>query len=178
MSSCRALSTTMAECMLFLSLNALLLMLSIMLEKILFLQAGALSKMLTLGMEVGHVNQANQANNMYLFPGIKMGTLLSGAHLISDGMSQAASECIQDITAEVGAAIVRAVVAEELAEGRCDVGPRELRRRRWNMSNATCGFQFTALLFMRNKVPIISVCARRIFFYKHRPNVLQPFKYS
>ncbi|KAF5951305.1 hypothetical protein HYC85_009249 [Camellia sinensis] len=58
---------------------------------------------------------------------IKMGTLLSGAHLISDGMSQAASECIQDITAEVGAAIVRAIVAEELAEGRCDVGPRELR---------------------------------------------------
>ncbi|KAL7233927.1 hypothetical protein ACSBR1_017519 [Camellia fascicularis] len=78
-----------------------------------------------MGMEVGHVNQAN---NMYLFPGIKMGTLLSGAHLISDGMSQAASECIRDITAEVGAAVVRATVAEELAEGRCDVGPRELRK--------------------------------------------------
>ncbi|KAL7204065.1 hypothetical protein ACSBR2_017181 [Camellia fascicularis] len=78
---------------------------------------------LGMGMEVGHVNQAN---NMYLFPGIKMGTLLSGAHLISDGMSQAASECIQDITTEVGATIVRAAVAEELAEGCCDVGPREL----------------------------------------------------
>ncbi|CAL5331551.1 NAD-dependent malic enzyme 59 kDa isoform, mitochondrial-like [Camellia sinensis] len=96
--------------------------------------------------KVGHVNQAN---NMYLFPGIGMGALLSGARLISDGMLQAASEClasyitdeeiqsgilypptrsIRDITAEVGAAVVQAAVAEELAEGRCDVGPRELRQ--------------------------------------------------
>ncbi|KAF5951295.1 hypothetical protein HYC85_009239 [Camellia sinensis] len=44
---------------------------------------------LGMGTEVGHVNQAN---NMYLFPGIKMGTLLSGADLISDGMSQEASD--------------------------------------------------------------------------------------
>ncbi|CAL5331149.1 unnamed protein product [Camellia sinensis] len=36
--------------------------------------------------KVGHVKQAN---NMYLFPRIRMGALLSGAHLISDGMSQA-----------------------------------------------------------------------------------------
>ncbi|KAI7993674.1 hypothetical protein LOK49_LG11G00728 [Camellia lanceoleosa] len=41
--------------------------------------------------KVGHVNQAN---NMYLFPGIGMGALLSGARLISDGMSQAVSECL------------------------------------------------------------------------------------
>ncbi|KAK9273740.1 hypothetical protein L1049_018550 [Liquidambar formosana] len=94
--------------------------------------------------KVGHVNQAN---NMYLFPGIGLGTLLSGAHLISDGMLQAAAEClasymtddeiqkgilypsidsIREITAEVGAAVVRAAVAEELAEGHGDVGPREL----------------------------------------------------
>ncbi|CAL5331159.1 unnamed protein product [Camellia sinensis] len=94
--------------------------------------------------KVGHVKQAN---SMYLFPRIGMGALLSGAHLISDGMSQAV-EClasyiteeeirsdilyppmrsIQDITAEVRAAVVRAVVVEELAERRCDVRPRELR---------------------------------------------------
>ncbi|KAF8413134.1 hypothetical protein HHK36_001110 [Tetracentron sinense] len=94
--------------------------------------------------KVGHVNQAN---NMYLFPGIGLGTLLSGAHYISDGMLQAASEClasymtdeevqngilypsiasIRHITTEVGAAVVRAAVAEELAEGHGDVGPREL----------------------------------------------------
>ncbi|CAL5331030.1 unnamed protein product [Camellia sinensis] len=73
--------------------------------------------------KVGHVNQAN---NMYLFPGLEWEALLSGARLILDGMLQAASEC--DITVEVRAAIVRAAVAEELAEGRCDVGPRELRQ--------------------------------------------------
>lgn len=33
---------------------------------------------------------------------------------------------IRDITAEVGASVLRAAVAEELAEGHGDVGPREL----------------------------------------------------
>lgn len=33
---------------------------------------------------------------------------------------------IRHITARVGAAVVRAAVAEDLAEGCCDVGPREL----------------------------------------------------
>ncbi|KAI5647280.1 hypothetical protein M9H77_33285 [Catharanthus roseus] len=94
--------------------------------------------------KVGHVNQAN---NMYLFPGIGLGALLSGARIITDGMLQAAAEClasymtdgeilkgilypsinsIRDITAEVGAAVVRAAVAEELAEGHHEVGPKEL----------------------------------------------------
>ncbi|XP_008232779.1 PREDICTED: NAD-dependent malic enzyme 2, mitochondrial isoform X3 [Prunus mume] len=94
--------------------------------------------------KVGHVNQAN---NMYLFPGIGLGALLAGARLISDGMLQAASEClasyitdedirkgilypsihsIRHLTVEVGAAVLRAAVAEELAEGHCDVGPKEL----------------------------------------------------
>ncbi|KAG8653608.1 hypothetical protein MANES_05G037900v8 [Manihot esculenta] len=94
--------------------------------------------------KVGHVNQAN---NMYLFPGIGLGTLLSGARFITDEMLQAAAEClasyitdeeiqkgklypsvssIRCITAEVGAAVLRAAVAEGLAEGHGDVGPREL----------------------------------------------------
>ncbi|GJM91152.1 hypothetical protein PR202_ga07499 [Eleusine coracana subsp. coracana] len=96
----------------------------------------------------GRTGYANQANNMYLFPGIGLGALLSGARHISDGMLQGAAEClasyitddeirkgilfpsvssIRHITARVGAAVVRAAVAEDLAEGSCDVGPRELR---------------------------------------------------
>ncbi|KAJ4726986.1 Malic enzyme [Melia azedarach] len=95
--------------------------------------------------KIGHVNQAN---NMYLFPGIGLGSLLSGAHYITDGMLQSAAEClasymsdeevrngilypsinsIRDITAEVGAAVLRAAVAEDLAEGHGEVGPRDLR---------------------------------------------------
>ncbi|RWR91916.1 Malic oxidoreductase [Cinnamomum micranthum f. kanehirae] len=73
--------------------------------------------------KTGHVNQAN---NMYLFPGIGLGALLSGAHFITDGMLQAAAKCIRHITTEVGAAVVQAAVAEELAEGHCDVGAKEL----------------------------------------------------
>lgn len=34
---------------------------------------------------------------------------------------------IRDITAEVGAAVLRAAVAEDLAEGHGNVGPRELK---------------------------------------------------
>ncbi|KAF3441298.1 hypothetical protein FNV43_RR15211 [Rhamnella rubrinervis] len=95
----------------------------------------------------GKIGYVNQANNMYLFPGIGLGALLSGARFITDGMLQAAAEClasyitdediqkgilypsirsIRHITAEVGAAVLRAAVAEELAEGHGDVGPREL----------------------------------------------------
>ncbi|XP_061339896.1 NAD-dependent malic enzyme 2, mitochondrial-like isoform X2 [Gastrolobium bilobum] len=94
--------------------------------------------------KVGHVNQAN---NMYLFPGIGLGTLLSGARHITDGMLQAAAEClasymteediqkgilypstdcIRNVTVEVGAAVLRAAVAENLAEGHGDVGGKEL----------------------------------------------------
>ncbi|XP_074279899.1 NAD-dependent malic enzyme 59 kDa isoform, mitochondrial [Silene latifolia] len=95
--------------------------------------------------KVGHVNQAN---NMYLFPGIGLGALLSGARLITDDMLQAAAEClasyitddeiqrgilypsvgsIRDITAEVAAAVLREAVIEDLAEGHGEVGPRELK---------------------------------------------------
>ncbi|KAI0499338.1 hypothetical protein KFK09_020241 [Dendrobium nobile] len=96
----------------------------------------------------GKVGYVNQANNMYLFPGIGLGALLSGARLISDGMLQAAAEClasymtedeiqrgilfpsissIRHITTHVGAAVVRAAIAEELAEGCGDVGLKELK---------------------------------------------------
>ncbi|MQM08508.1 hypothetical protein Taro_041368 [Colocasia esculenta] len=79
---------------------------------------------------------------------IGLGALLSGARHISDGMLQEAAEClasyitdeeieksiifpsissIRHITTEVGAAVIRAAVAEKLAEGHGDVGPKELR---------------------------------------------------
>ncbi|XP_039139780.1 LOW QUALITY PROTEIN: NAD-dependent malic enzyme 59 kDa isoform, mitochondrial [Dioscorea cayenensis subsp. rotundata] len=95
----------------------------------------------------GKMGFVNQANNMYLFPGIGLGALLSGARLISDGMLQAAAEClasyitdgdiqkgilfpsissIRHITTQVGAAVIRAAIAEELAEGHGDVDHKEL----------------------------------------------------
>ncbi|VFQ74762.1 unnamed protein product [Cuscuta campestris] len=96
----------------------------------------------------GKTGFVNQANNMYLFPGIGLGALLSGARIISDTMLEAAAERlasymsdeevkqgllypsinnIRDITAEVGAAVLRAAVAEELAEGHGEMGPKELQ---------------------------------------------------
>ncbi|XP_022897061.1 NAD-dependent malic enzyme 59 kDa isoform, mitochondrial isoform X2 [Olea europaea var. sylvestris] len=98
-------------------------------------------------LENGKVGHVNQANNMYLFPGIGLGALLSGSRIITDGMLQAAAEClasyitdeeiqrgvlypsidsIRDITAEVGAAVLRTAVVEEVAEGHGEVGSREL----------------------------------------------------
>ncbi|GJM91154.1 hypothetical protein PR202_ga07501 [Eleusine coracana subsp. coracana] len=95
----------------------------------------------------GKTGYANQANNMYLFPGIGLGALLSGARNISDEMLQAAAESlasyitdeeigkgilfpsvssIRPITARVGAAVVRAAIHEDLAEGTADMGPKEL----------------------------------------------------
>ncbi|XP_074591960.1 NAD-dependent malic enzyme 59 kDa isoform, mitochondrial [Curcuma longa] len=95
----------------------------------------------------GKVGYVNQANNMYLFPGIGLGALLSGAKHISDGMLQAAAEClasyitdediqkgiifpsissIRHITTQVGAAVVHTAVAEGLAEGHGDASINEL----------------------------------------------------
>ncbi|VFQ75825.1 unnamed protein product [Cuscuta campestris] len=86
----------------------------------------------------GHVGHCNQANNMFLFPGIGLGTLLSGSRIVSDGMLQAAAERlasymteddvqkgiiypsisrIRDITKEVAAAVIKEAIDEGLAEG-------------------------------------------------------------
>ncbi|KAL5196504.1 hypothetical protein ABZP36_000016 [Zizania latifolia] len=46
----------------------------------------------------GKIGHSNQGNNMYLFPGIGLGTLLSGARVISDGMLQAAAERKKPLT--------------------------------------------------------------------------------
>ncbi|KMZ64084.1 NAD-dependent malic enzyme 62 kDa isoform, mitochondrial, partial [Zostera marina] len=97
----------------------------------------------------GKIGHCNQGNNMYLFPGIGLGTLLSGARVVSDGMLQAASEClaaymkedevlngiiypsissIRDITAEIAVAVIREALAEDLAEGYRGMDPRELQK--------------------------------------------------
>ncbi|KAJ6404791.1 hypothetical protein OIU84_012876 [Salix udensis] len=97
----------------------------------------------------GHIGHCNQGNNMYLFPGIGLGTLLSGSRIISDGMLQAAAEClaaymteeevlkgiiypstsrIRDITKEVAAAVVKEAIEEDLAEGYREMDARELRK--------------------------------------------------
>ncbi|XP_054783036.1 NAD-dependent malic enzyme 62 kDa isoform, mitochondrial isoform X2 [Prosopis cineraria] len=97
----------------------------------------------------GHVGHCNQGNNMYLFPGIGLGTLLSGARIISDGMLQAAAEClaaymseeevvhgiiyppiprIRDITKEIATAVIMEAVEEELAEGYRNMDARDLAK--------------------------------------------------
>ncbi|PKU70225.1 NAD-dependent malic enzyme 1, mitochondrial [Dendrobium catenatum] len=97
----------------------------------------------------GKIGHCNQGNNMYLFPGIGLGTLLSGARVISDGMLQAAAEClaaymkeedvlngiiyppissIREITQEVATAVIREAVAQYLAEGRPGMDTRDLER--------------------------------------------------
>ncbi|KAL9255761.1 NAD-dependent malic enzyme 62 kDa isoform, mitochondrial-like protein [Drosera capensis] len=97
----------------------------------------------------GKIGHSNQGNNMYLFPGIGLGTLLSGARIISDGMLQAASERlaaymtaeevlngiifppisrIRDITKEVATAVVKEAIEEDLAEGYRHMDARELRK--------------------------------------------------
>ncbi|KAL0308716.1 UNVERIFIED_CONTAM: NAD-dependent malic enzyme isoform, mitochondrial [Sesamum radiatum] len=97
----------------------------------------------------GHVGHCNQANNMFLFPGIGLGTLLSGSKIVSDGMLQAAAEClaaymteeevlhgiiypsisrIRDITKEVAAAVIEEAIEEDLAEGYREMDARELQK--------------------------------------------------
>ncbi|KAL7125976.1 hypothetical protein ABFS83_14G153700 [Erythranthe nasuta] len=97
----------------------------------------------------GHVGHCNQANNMFLFPGIGLGTLLSGSKIVSDGMLQAAAEClaaymteeevlqgivypsisrIRDITKEVATAVIKEAIEEDLAEGYRDMDARELQK--------------------------------------------------
>ncbi|GAB4844247.1 hypothetical protein Ancab_037611 [Ancistrocladus abbreviatus] len=97
----------------------------------------------------GKIGHCNQGNNMYLFPGIGLGTLLSGSRTISDGMLQAAAEClaaymtqeevhngiiypstsrIRDITKEVATAVIKEAVKEDLAEGYRGMDARELQK--------------------------------------------------
>ncbi|XP_071718484.1 NAD-dependent malic enzyme, mitochondrial-like [Rutidosis leptorrhynchoides] len=97
----------------------------------------------------GDIGYSNQGNNMYLFPGIGLGTLLSGARIISDGMLQAAAEClaesmtedevlkgiifppisrIRDITKAVAAAVISEAIEEKLAEGYREMSYRDLKR--------------------------------------------------
>ncbi|GBG73855.1 hypothetical protein CBR_g17566 [Chara braunii] len=96
----------------------------------------------------GSTGKANQGNNMYLFPGIGLGTCLAGSRLVTDGMLHAAAERlasmmsaedvakgiifppvtqIRDVAKEVGAAVVKAAVDEDLAEGTWNADARDLR---------------------------------------------------
>ncbi|CAL5382490.1 unnamed protein product [Camellia sinensis] len=90
-------------------------------ENIVF-ASGSPFKNIDLG--TGKVGHVKQANNMYLFPRLDWDGSSSLRCSFDFRWNVASSlNVIRDITAEVGAAVVRAVVVEELAEGCCDVGP-------------------------------------------------------
>ncbi|CAM6010830.1 unnamed protein product [Sphagnum balticum] len=97
----------------------------------------------------GKIGHSNQGNNMYFFPGIGLGTLLSGARHVTDGMLHSAAEClaacmsdehlqegiifppiprIREITAKVAAAVVKEAVKEDNSEGYRETNARELRQ--------------------------------------------------
>jgi len=78
---------------------------------------------------------ANQANNMYVFPGLGLGTVISGARIITDGMLMAAAEAvasypsdeesargvifpglseIREVSAQVALATIKQALAEDL----------------------------------------------------------------
>ncbi|KAF3562706.1 hypothetical protein DY000_02011870 [Brassica cretica] len=97
----------------------------------------------------GHVGHCNQGNNMYLFPGIGLGVLLSGTPIVSDGMLQAAAEClaaymseeevlkgiiyppisrIRDITKRIAAAVIKEAIEEDLVGGYREMEARELQK--------------------------------------------------
>lgn len=76
-------------------------------------------------------------------------------------------ECsIRHITAEVGAAVMRAAVAEELAEGHGDTGPRELQHMskvRSLLSNSTVkthSFSIISLARLGTLVVIEKACKK------------------
>ncbi|KAI4328755.1 hypothetical protein L6164_021087 [Bauhinia variegata] len=134
----------------------------------------------------GRMGHVNQANNMYLFPGIGLGTLLSGARLITDGMLNAASEClasymtdediqkgilypsvdsIRDLTAEIGAAVLREAVAEGIAEGHCNLGPRELEQM--SKSHLICQI----LCYVQLKEESVEYVRGKMWFPEYSPLV-------
>ncbi|CAL5382466.1 unnamed protein product [Camellia sinensis] len=84
--------------------------------------------------------------------GLEWEALLSGALLILDGMLQAVSECLASFITdeEIQSGIFvssykKSAVAEELAEGRCDVGPRELRQMSKGGDGGICQTQHVTI---------------------------------
>ncbi|CAL5340408.1 unnamed protein product [Camellia sinensis] len=103
----------------------------------------------------GHIGHCNQGNNMYLFPGVGLGTLLSGSRIISDGMLQAAAEWrrIRDITKEVAAAVIKEAIEEDLAEGYREMDARELRKlTQWRGNCNICEGQH-----VESRIPDVSL---------------------
>ncbi|KAI7746288.1 hypothetical protein M8C21_004692, partial [Ambrosia artemisiifolia] len=105
---------------------------------------------------------------------IGLGTLLSGSRIVSDGMLQAAAEClaaymteeevlkgiiypsissIRDITKQVAAAVISEAIEEDLAEGYREMDARELHKLNKKLVSTTrCVLQDEILSFVEDNM--------------------------
>lgn len=90
----------------------------------------------------GHVHVSGQGNNAFVFPGVGLGLLVSGARRVTDGMFFAAAR-----------ALAGCVTGGELAEGRVFPAPARLREVSRVVAAAVADVAFSAGVAARRRPP-------------------------
>jgi malate dehydrogenase (oxaloacetate-decarboxylating) len=98
----------------------------------------------------GRPRRIGQCNNAYIFPGVGLGVIASGAQRVTDGMFIAAARALSDLSPalndrmaslfpslrnvrQVSFAVARAVAAEAYREGLSTIPPSEIEQLIQNM---------------------------------------------